>query len=324
LANKFGGRDRLHKHHKRNKVSLVRYADDFIITGSSKELLEKDVKPVVKAFMAERGLVLSSEKTVITHIDHGFDFLGWTVRRFGKGNRSIVLVKPSKKNVKTFLVKCRSVFREMRAHAIAKVIWKLNPILKGWTNYHRTQVSARAFHYVDHELFKMEWRWAKRRHPEKGGPWIKDKYFKTRGRNRWLFAGRGFVSRRGWVSVALHVCDEVKIRRHNKVKMDADPFDPAWDAYFKNRHLERLLAKHQEKTQNTRLLKRQKGLCAHCGQPLTVETGHHRNHVIPWSAGGTWEDSNLELIHPVCHQAHHVHHPAPRSVAGRSDAKSAA
>jgi len=243
LANKFGGRDRLHKHHKRNKVSLVRYADDFIITGSSKELLEKDVKPVVKAFMAERGLVLSSEKTVITYIDHGFDFLGWTVRRFGKGNRPIVLVKPSKKNVKTFLVKCREVFHEMRAHTQAKVIWKLNPILRGWTNYHKTEVSARVF-------LKMEWRWAKRRHPEKGGPWIKDKYFKTRGRNRWLFAGRGWHCRGGWKDTVLLVCSDVKIRRHKKVKMDADPFDPAWDAYFENRHKERLLVKHQEKSQH--------------------------------------------------------------------------
>ena len=144
MANKFGGRDRLHKHHKRNKVSLVRYADDFLITGSSKELLEDEVKPVVEAFMAERGLALSSEKTVITHVDQGFDFLGWTVRRFGKDTRSTVLVQPSKKNVKTFLDKCREVFHEMRAHAQAKVIWKLNPILRGWTNYHRHRsLSAR-------------------------------------------------------------------------------------------------------------------------------------------------------------------------------------
>ena len=323
LANRFGGRDRLHKHHKRNKVSLVRYADDFIITGSSKELLEDEVKPVVEAFMAERGLVLSPEKTVITHIDQGFDFLGWTVRRFGKGNRAKVLVQPSKKNVKVFLEKCRVVFREMRADAQAKVIWKLNPILRGWTNYHRTEVSARVFHYVDHELFKMEWRWAKRRHSEKGGHWIKNKYFKIRGRNRWLFAGHGLDDRGVWRGAALYVCDEVKIRRHKKVKMDANPFDPAWDAYFENRHRERLLAKHRERSQGARLLKRQGGRCTHCGQLLTVETGYHKHHVIPRSAGGTDEDSNLELIHLVCHQAHHVHHPAPRSVAGRIDASSA-
>lgn len=106
--------------------------------------------------------------------------------------------------------------------------------------------------------------------------------------------------------------------------MDAHPFDPAWDAYFANRHRDRLLVKHHEKSQNARLLKRHKGLCAHCGQLLIAETGYHVHHVVPWSLGGTDEGFNLELIHHVCHQAYHVHHPVKRSVAGRSDAKSVA
>ncbi len=106
--------------------------------------------------------------------------------------------------------------------------------------------------------------------------------------------------------------------------MDANPFDPLWDAYFENRHKERLWVKHQEKSQHARLLKRQEGLCAHCGQLLTVETGYHHHHVIPWSTGGTDDDSNLELIHHVCHQAHHVHHPAPRSVASHRSQRSLA
>lgn len=64
------------------KVNLVRYADDFIVTGVSKELLEQEVKPLVEDFLRERGLELSPEKTTITHIEHGFDFLGQTVRRY--------------------------------------------------------------------------------------------------------------------------------------------------------------------------------------------------------------------------------------------------
>ncbi len=155
------------------------------------------------------------------------------------------------------------------------------------------------------------------------GHWIRNKYFNIRGRNRWLFTGHGLDDRGVWRGAALYACDEVKIRRHKKVKMDANPFDPAWDAYFENRHRERLLAKHRERSQGARLLKRQEGRCTHCGQLLTVETGHHEHHVIPRSADGTDEDSNLELIHLVCHQAHHVHHPAPRSVAGRTEASSA-
>lgn len=97
--------------------------------------------------------------------------------------------------------------------------------------------------------------------------------------------------------------------------MEANPIDPAWDAYFENRHRERLLAKHQETSQNARLLKRQKGLCAHCGQ--RVETGYHKHHVVSRTQGGTDLDDNLIVIH-------HMPHPAKRSVAGRSDTRSAA
>jgi RNA-directed DNA polymerase len=92
---------------KRAKVNLVRYADDFIVTGSSKELLEQEVKPLVEQFMRERGLELSPEKTVITHVEQGFDFLGQTVRKYQHGKRAKFFITPSKKNVKAFLVKVR-------------------------------------------------------------------------------------------------------------------------------------------------------------------------------------------------------------------------
>src|ERR1700730_5415765 len=87
----------------RFRVRLVRYADDFIITGTSQELLEREVKPCVESFLAERGLELSQEKTNITHFSEGFDFLGQNVRKYGDK----LLIKPSAKNVKSFLDKIR-------------------------------------------------------------------------------------------------------------------------------------------------------------------------------------------------------------------------
>jgi RNA-directed DNA polymerase len=87
-------------------VHFIRYADDFIITGRSKELLEQEVKPLVEQFMRERGLQLSAEKTVVTHIEEGFDFLGQNVRKYNAGKQYKLLIKPSKKNVKAFLEKC--------------------------------------------------------------------------------------------------------------------------------------------------------------------------------------------------------------------------
>ena len=92
-------------------VNYVRYADDFIVTGRSKELLEQEVMPIIEDFMRERGLTLSPEKTKITHIDEGFNFLGQNVRKYnGK-----LLIKPSKANVATFLEKVRSAVKGNKA-----------------------------------------------------------------------------------------------------------------------------------------------------------------------------------------------------------------
>jgi RNA-directed DNA polymerase len=131
------------------KVNLVRYADDFIITGSSKEFLEEQVKPLVERFLATRGLVLSEKKTKITHVDEGFDFLGWNVRRF---NRMLV-TQPSKKNVKAFLDKVRDILRSNKAAAQATVIDKLTPVIRGWANYHRSQMASQCFTVLQTSLW---------------------------------------------------------------------------------------------------------------------------------------------------------------------------
>jgi RNA-directed DNA polymerase len=81
-------------------VNFIRYADDFVITSRSKDLLEGKVQPLVEKFLQQRGLKLSPTKTITTHVEKGFDFLGQNVRRYPDGK---LRVKPSKKNVKTFL-----------------------------------------------------------------------------------------------------------------------------------------------------------------------------------------------------------------------------
>jgi RNA-directed DNA polymerase len=116
---------------RKAKVNLVRYADDFIITGNSKELLETEVKPMVESFLKERGLELSPEKTHITRIEDGFDFLGQNVRDYG----GTVLVKPSRKNVATFLEKVRGIIKASRQVTAGHLIVNLNPVIRGWANY---------------------------------------------------------------------------------------------------------------------------------------------------------------------------------------------
>src|ERR1035437_1281606 len=166
------------------KMHMVRYADDFIITGNSKEWLEHEVKPAVVEFLAERGLVLSPEKTKITHIRDGFDFLGWNIRKYDDK----LLMKPSKANVKAHLDKIREIIKANKTAKQANLIGLLNPVLRGWANYHRHVVAKKVFAWVDNRVWLMLWQWAARRHSNKGTQWIKEKYFKTKETRHWVFA----------------------------------------------------------------------------------------------------------------------------------------
>ena len=131
------------------KVNLVRYADDFIITGRSRELLETEVLPRLKKFLEERGLVLSEEKTLITHIDQGFDFLGFNIRKY-KGK---LLTMPQKKKVNSFTQKVYKVIDSNKAVSQEMLINLLNPIISGWGNYYRHGVSSVVFNKADHRIF---------------------------------------------------------------------------------------------------------------------------------------------------------------------------
>src|SRR5204862_175578 len=157
---------------ERNKVHLVRYADDFIITGKSQLLLKYEVQPLVAHFLKERGLELSHEKTRITHVEVGFDFLGQNVRRHRCGK---VLTKPSSQSVKTFLSKIRETIDDSGSLTAGEMVRRLNQQIKGWTMYHRYAASKRTFTYVDHRIFQMLWRWYRRRHPKKNRTWVKER-----------------------------------------------------------------------------------------------------------------------------------------------------
>jgi RNA-directed DNA polymerase len=221
------------------KVNYVRYADDFVITGSSRELLETQVRPLIAAFLQERGLRLSPEKTVITHIRDGFDFLGQNVRKYG-GNRAEhgsgkLLIKPSRKNIRTFLANVRKTVNSHKQATADHLIGRLNPQIAGWANYHRTAVSKAIFARVDHHLVGILWRWAKRRHPNKNRAWIKAKYFTTAGGNQWVFFGTEAGRNRQMRQVSLRQAGDTRIRRHVKIRGAANPYDPQWAKYLEGR-----------------------------------------------------------------------------------------
>src|SRR5659263_547127 len=191
------------------KVNFVRYADDFIVTAKTEEIA-KEVKELIKDFLKGRGLELSDEKTIITHIDNGFDFLGWNFRKY-KGK---LLVKPSKKSMDKFTEKISETIKEGKAWKQETIIDFLNPIITGWANYHQPVVSSEIFHKLDSRIWGMLWHWAKRRHPEKSKHWIADKYWHSVGNKNWVFSDG---------NKQLKFLSDTRIVRHIKLKLDMNP-----------------------------------------------------------------------------------------------------
>ena len=297
------------------KVNLIRFADDILITGATQELLEHEVKPLVEAFLQERGLALSSEKTVITHIAEGCDFLGQNIRKYhGK-----LLIKPAVKSIKAVLRKVRGVIKTNKSAPAGSLICLLNPLIRGWALYHRHGISAKVFQSVDHAIFQALWRWAKRRHPNKGRRWVKARYFVTLGTRHWVFSGqvRGPAGQRQ--PVHLFAAHSLPISRHTKIASGANPYDLGWETYLEQR-LDRKLATSLRGQGRVRTLwQRQRGRCPSCDEMITPDTGWHSHHKVWRSHGGSTTLDNLVLLHPTCHlQVHHasdsscVPHPVTR------------
>ena len=215
---------------RRQKINVVKYADDFVITGASKEVLERTVKPVVVAFLKDRGLTLSEEKTRITHIDDGFDFLGFNVRKYdGK-----LLIKPAKLAVQRFLAGIRDLIKVNAAGKTVELIRQLNAKLRGWANYYRHVVAAQTFSYVDHQVYLALSAWIKRRHPNKSAQWRHQRYFRAEGHRRWVFsAKRDAPGQHAYLD--LFRANSTPIVRHIKIRAHATPYDPAFTDYFTRR-----------------------------------------------------------------------------------------
>lgn len=192
----------------------------------------------------------------------------------------------------------------------------LNPKIRGWANYHRVAVAKETFAKVDNEIWKMLWLWARRRHLDKGGGWIRKKYFRPQGSRSWGFNANFLGSDGKPKRMTLVKASDTAIRRHVKIKMDANPFDPQWETYFEDR----LGLKMKENLKGRRLLLNlwldQAGKCPVCDQKIERETGWHVHHILPKVKGGKDNLSNLALMHPNCHRQIHsqrleVVKPAP-------------
>jgi RNA-directed DNA polymerase len=294
------------------KINVVRYADDFVVTGTSKEVLEAEVRPWVEAFLAKRGLQLSPEKTRITHIDAGFDFLGWNFRKYG----GKLLIKPSRKNAKAFYDKVAGIIKGHLMVKQAVLIEKLNPILRGWAQYHQAVVAKTTFSKLDSLIYWRLVRWARRRHPKKSPTWCLQKYWR-RHKDRSDFAVVQQTDDGAEQVVRLNLLADTVITRHQKIKGGYNPFDPQWELYGEELRGKRLLSSNAHRKRFVQLYRSQSGNCALCGTAISRETGWHDHHIVHKVNGGSDLLSNRVLLHPVCHVQLHargliVVKPAPQ------------
>ncbi|WP_378741319.1 group II intron reverse transcriptase/maturase [Nocardia brasiliensis] len=290
----------------RDSPVLIRYADDLVALCHSRQQAEK-IKARLAAWLALRGLTFNEDKTRITHLDEGFDFLGFNIRRY----HGTLLIKPSKAALRRIRERLRTELRSLRGSNASAVISRLNPIIRGWTAYYRSVVSSEEFNDLDHYLWKLTYKWAKHTHPNKPTRWIVRRYFgmfNRSRRDRWVFGDRdsgAYLLRFAWT----------RIVRHQLVKGTASPDDPALTDYWNTRRRKGIRLPID--STRLRLLQAQQGRCALCGQLLL-----HADH--PPQTPAEWEQwlaatrkaitknaitlrerapdqSELRLIHTRCH-----------------------
>jgi len=279
------------------QLNFVRYADDFIITGRNREMLEQEIMPLIEEFLSVRGLTLSKEKTKITHIEEGFDFLGFNVKKYnGK-----LLIKPSKDKVKKFLNTIRETINTNKSCKQETLIRLLNPKITGWANYYKHCVAADIFSNADHQIFCKLWQWSKRRHPKKGTNWVKQKYFRKIGNRKWCFSTDNNYKGNSYI-MALKSLSNTKITRFVKIRGDANPYDPKWRDYFYKRETYKMLISFKGRKSLLCLWKKQKQMCPVCGNRIDKDK--------KWNISEKTENGKTikYLIHESCRRKGNCFH----------------
>lgn len=297
------------KRANRKALSLIRYADDFVIIHEDLTVVQR-CQQITAEWLKDMGLQLKPSKTLLVQSlnkhegqEAGFNFLGFNVRQYpvskyntgecnGKPLGFKTLIKPSKEAVKVHYDKIAEVIERHKAAPQAALIARLNPIIRGWANYYSTAVSKEIFSKLDSMVYIKLKSWAQHRHPNKSAHWVSNKYWQTIGGDNWVFATR--QEGKEPLRLLKHSANEIK--RHVKVKGEASPYDGNL-VYWSSR-----MGKHPEMPRRESfLLKRQKGKCTHCGQYFMEESVIEVDHVIPKSKGGKDTPDNLQLLHRHCH-----------------------
>lgn len=285
---------------RKNKVNLIRAMRmTSARTGTTKEVLE-EARELIVEFLKGRGLTLSEEKTKIVHIEEALHFLGWNVRKYdGK------LLLNLRKRTCNVLAESPAIIKESKTMKQENLVRKLNPIIRGWANYHQNQVAKETFSKVYNVIWKQLWQWACRRHPNKSVAWVKSKYFMRDGLRNGVFGTKVEDDKGEKKVVKLVLASDTSIKRHVKIKGAANPYDPEFETYFEERLGLTMKESFRGKQQVAVPVVCTGWVMSKCGEKITKETGWNLHHILPKAQGGEDKMTNLELLHPNCHRQVH-------------------
>jgi RNA-directed DNA polymerase len=291
------------KQANRNALSLIRYADDFVILHKDITVVQR-CQTIISEWLKDMGLELKPSKTRLAHTldkyeqeEPGFDFLGFTIRQHRVGKYSSkqgfkTIITPSKKKQKIHYDNISKVIENHKAAPQEALITRLNPIIRGWANYYSAVVSKKVYGKLDSLIYLKLEAWANRRHPNKGKTEVANKYWHKDGLRNWVFA----TKEKGKISTRLLSHADTSIGLHVKVKGESSPYDGNL-VYWSTRMGESL----ELPTRVSKLLKQQKGKCTHCDSYFRENDVLEVDHIIPKSKGGKDEYKNLQLLHRHCH-----------------------
>jgi RNA-directed DNA polymerase len=251
------------------KIGRILYADDFVIVTETKEQAESMYQKLIP-YLQKLGIKLSEDKTKVTHIESGFDFLGFSLQQYKTEQGNKLLIKPSKDSIRKAKSKIKDTFAVMRGRPVKEIIHVLNPIIRGYGQYWKHVVSKKTFGYIDNYVFLKIRKHLRQLHPRKSWKWINKRYFKKPhhgGNNKWILTCP-------LTNIQLLKMSGIKIERHVMVAYKNSPDDPNLKEYWEKR--DRKVFNSENTLDRMKLARRQGYRCALCkctlqnGEKVTV------------------------------------------------------
>ena len=295
------------------QISVIRYADDFVVLTETKEKamsLYQELQPYLK----KRGLTLAEDKTKVSKLTNGFDFLGFNFRKLHNKDGSFkMIVKPCKETIKNAKRNIKDIFVKHTGQNAGILLSKLLPVMRGHGNHWKHVVSKRMYNHMDDYVWKLTKRFLRKMHPKKPWKWIMEKHFKPdqtgQSKDKWLLTyGKYQMVKMSWTSVV----------RHEKILGNYSPFDAKLKKYFEQRSIKHFIAANVDSKQ--KLAKQQKYKCPLCGHSIVDGSeGLEMHHKHPKCQGGNDSYKNLWLVHISCHIKHHIDFPAKGPIPTNKD-----